>query len=155
MTSPYRSLCALSLMAIATCAGDSRAPLIMLDLDVPAEIARRAEARSAGDAAAPTPVLRLEDVELGAGERLSLELRDPDAARDDETGIFGQAATVGSGDGAYAPPVLPTTLVIPLNDNGCRFLAGKQHVRLALRVESDGARPPLRIARLRFETNGE
>ncbi|NJL29222.1 MAG: hypothetical protein HC897_15735 [Thermoanaerobaculia bacterium] len=45
--------------------------------------------------------------------------------------------------------------MIPLNDRGCRLLAGKQHVRLALRIETESDRPPLRFARARFDSGDE
>lgn len=154
MTGSYRSLRALSLILLATCAGDvDDNGLILLDLDVPAETSRRAEVRIEGNATAAVPTLWLEGVEIGTGERLTLELIDPDA--DPGTEVLGQAATVGQDDGAYQLPVLPTTLVIPLNDRGCQLLARQEKVQLALRVQTVGDRPPLRFARAYFDTGGE
>lgn len=155
MSNAHRPLWALALMAIATCGGERAEDLLRIDLEVPAEISRRAEARAAGDAAAPTPVLLLEDVEIGTGERLSLQLVDPDADPTNDLWLLAQATTVGTGDGSYGPPIQPTTLVFPLNERGCRLLAGKLRIRLALRVEATGERPPLRYARARFDTDGD
>ncbi|NJL29223.1 MAG: hypothetical protein HC897_15740 [Thermoanaerobaculia bacterium] len=76
MSNAHRPLWALALIAIATCGGERETDLVSIELEVPAETSRRAKARGAGDAAAPTPVLLLEDVELGSGERLSLQLVD-------------------------------------------------------------------------------
>ena len=123
-------------------------------LKVPKQIAAQQAARAAGDARAPSPVLMLEDVEVGAGEGLTIQVlgpAGPGASR--ARPVLGMAATVGPPQTAPKPPVRRMTLAVPLNEEGSRLLAGKSEVTLVLQVEDSPGRQ-LKFKRAYFDTGG-
>ena len=117
---------------------------VKLHLPVPASVAEDAEARASGDASAAPPILKLDGLEVGAGEGLTIEVRSTPAGA-----ILGEAGFVGQPQKTLAPPVQKFDLVIPLNAKGSELLAGKREVDIVLHVE-DSDRPPLQFDRAYF-----
>lgn len=149
-------LAALALPLLASACAKTGTPvgkLPVIEVQVPDEVARRALLRARGDLSAATPVLRLEGVEMGADERLTIDLVDAEAGGSAPS--LGRAATVGNGDGSYGPPIVTATLVFPLNELACQLIAGKERVRLALRVDAPDDRPQLKFLRATFADGGD
>jgi hypothetical protein len=125
-------------------------------LKVPKQVAAQQAARAAGDAAAPSPVLMLEGLELGSGEGLTIQVlgpAEPGASR--PRPVLGVAATVGPPQKALRAPLRHMTLAVPLNEKASRLLAGKSEVTLLLQVEDSPGRPPLKFKRAYFDTGEE
>ncbi|MEM1181884.1 MAG: hypothetical protein AAGM22_26295 [Acidobacteriota bacterium] len=151
MTRPARLLMLVSLPILAgACSGYGQEGTV-LEVPVPSEVARGAELRLASRSGGEAPVLLLEGVELGADERIKIQIVAADGG--DGAPVLAQASTVGNGDGVYGPPVAKTTLVFPVNARGCEVIAGQAAVKLRLRIESSKDRPPLQFDRLRFATD--
>ena len=122
-------------------------------LAVPEQVAAEAASRAAGDAAAPPPILMLEDLEVGDGEGLTILVLGPAGPGSSKPRpILGVAATVGTPQKVPKAPLRRLTLAVPLNDKASRLLAGKNEVSLTLPVEDSPGRPPLKLKRAYFET---
>jgi hypothetical protein len=121
-------------------------------LKVPKQVAAQQTARAAGNASAPSPVLMLEDVEVGADEGLTIQILGPAKPGSSEPRpVLGVAATVGQPQKVLKGPVRRMTLAVPLNDKASRLLAGKSEVTLVLQVEDSAGRPPLKFKRAYFD----
>ncbi|HEV8582510.1 MAG TPA: hypothetical protein VGX68_25880 [Thermoanaerobaculia bacterium] len=121
-------------------------------LAVPKQVAAEAAARASGNAAAPPPVLMLENLEVGAGEGLTIQVLGPaEPGSSKPRPVLGVAATVGSPQRVPKAPLRRLTLAVPLNDKASRLLAGKSEVSLTLQVEESPGRPPLKFKRAYFE----
>ncbi len=126
---------------------------IKIPLTVPKRVAAEAASRAAGNAAAPSPVLMLEDVEVGAGEGLSILVLGPPEPGTSRPGpMLGVASTVGRPQKVPAAPLRHMTLAVPLNDQGSRLLAGKSQVNLVLELDNSPGRTPLKFKRAYFDT---
>lgn len=134
------------------CASEPAAPTTVR-LAVPTRVADEAAARAHGDASAPSPVLILEDLEVGAGEALKIKVLAPSAPGPSGPGeILGVAAMVGTPRPVPAAPLRRVNLAVPLNELASRLLAGKTAVTLVLAVEGGSGRPPLTFKRAYFDT---
>lgn len=142
-----------AMVAALTCAAQPDASTTALLLEVPPEVARHAAARAEGDASSPPPILMLEELEVGAGEGLTLHVLGPADQPDPKTGepmVLAVAGTVGSPQNSPAAPVQVMDLVLPLDDDSLQLLVGKNEVRLTLRVVNSPGRPPLKFKRAYF-----
>jgi hypothetical protein len=138
----------VSFAALFMCAAEPKSEMT-LRLQVPANVASRANARASGDASAPTPVLMLEDVELIVGERVTIDVLGPADEQSGERPFLGSAATVGQ-EPTNPPRTELMTLVVPLNDIGAQLVAGKKEIALTLRLRGDAKRAPLKLKRAYF-----
>jgi hypothetical protein len=144
-----------AMVAALTCAAQPDGSTLPLLLKVPPEVSRHVAARAKGDASSPPPILMLEQVEVGAGEGLNIHVLGPADQPDPKTGepmILAVAGTVGSPQKAPEAPVQVMDLVIPLDDKALALLAGKEEIRLTLRVVNSPGRPPLKLKRAYFHT---
>jgi hypothetical protein len=117
---------------------------------IPREVAAQAAARAHGDAYAPLPVLVLEDVAIGRGEGMTLNVFGPADRRTKRRPLLAVTGLVGAGsDGIPSGPAQAMTLVIPLNDRAVPLVAGKKTITLTLQIEN-GRRPPLQFRRAFF-----
>lgn len=122
-------------------------------LTVPKQVAADAASRAAGNAAAPPPILMLEDLEVGDGEGLTIQVLGPaEPGSSKPRPVLGVAATVGSPQKDPKAPLRRLTLSVPLNEKASRLLAGKSEVSLTLQIEDSPGRPPLKFKRAYFET---
>jgi hypothetical protein len=123
-------------LAAAMCATAPSLPQTTLHLDVPAHVANRSA----------IPILHLEDVEIGAGEGLTIDVYD-----ENKRTILGVAALIGERQAQLQEPRERMTLVIPLNEAGSRAVDGKNHVVLHLVLRDSPGREPLQLRRALFE----
>jgi hypothetical protein len=126
-------------------------------LEVPKQVADHAAARITGNAAAPAPILVLEDLELGAGEGIEILVLGPVERQPGSPAtrpLLGTAGMVGRPQARPAAPLEHVTLPIALNDRASRLLAGKRAVTLTLQVDGSPGRPPLRFKRAYFDPGG-
>jgi hypothetical protein len=146
----------LMLMTAASCAAQPHGSM-SLRIPIPAQVSRHAAARAAGDAAAPAPVLMLEDLEVGDGEGLKLQILGPADPKTGKPGpVLAVASTVGSPQATPRPPLQRMTLAIPLNDRAVAYLQGKKEARLVLQVANSPGRPAPKFKRAYFhELPGE
>ena len=122
-------------------------------LTVPKTVAAQAAARAAGDASSPSPILMLEDLELGYGEGLTIDVLGPaEPGTDGPRTVLGVAAMVGPTQKELKAPLRYMTLAVPLNDKASQLLVGRSEVTLTLRLEDSPGRPPLKFKRAYFET---
>ena len=122
-------------------------------LTVPKKVAAQAAARAAGDASSPPPVLMLEDVEVGAGEGLTLRVLGPaERGSPGSRPVLAMSGTVGSNQKAPPGPVQHMTLAVPLDEKASRLLKGKSEITLTLQVEGRPGRPALKFKRAYFDT---
>ena len=132
---------------------------VTIRLEVPKQVAAQAASRAAGNAAAPAPILMLEDLELGAGEGIEILVLGP-AEPADRAGsprprpLLGTAGMVGERQARPAAPFERMTLAVALNDEASRLLAGRRSVTLTLQVDGSPGRPPLKFKRAYFDTGG-
>ncbi len=151
MRSPRYAFVWPAMVAALTCAAQPDASTPML-LQIPQEVAGHAAARAEGDASSPPPILVLEDLELGSGEGLTLQVLGPPDPETGERPVLAVSATVGSPQPVPETPLERMTLVVPLNDAASQLLAGKEEVELTLRVLNSPGRPALRMERAYFRT---
>jgi hypothetical protein len=120
-----------------------------LRLPVPKSVAFQAARRSAGDGAAPPPILMLEGLEVAAHETLEITVLGPPrgAGRGEVLAVTGM---VGSLRPTPAPGVQKVTMPVPLNDAAARLLADRSEVTLTLSVAGEPNRPPLKYDRAFF-----
>lgn len=78
--------------------------------------------------ATASPVLMLEDLEVRAGERMTIEVLGP--ARQ----VFAVSGLVGTGGSTENAPTEKMDLVIPLNDKAAPLMANRSEVTLTLRL---------------------
>jgi hypothetical protein len=135
---------AVIVLAAAMCSSHSL-PRTTLRLDVSERVAAHAAARANGDAAAPAPILMLEDIEIGAGEGLTIDVYGPDQRK-----VFGVAALVGARQSQLLEPRERMTLVVPLNDHAARAIAQSREITLTLVLRDSPGREPLAIRRAYF-----
>lgn len=127
-------------------AKQKEAGAVTLRLQIPPDVARHAAARAGGNASAPTPVLVLRNLVVGAGEGFTLDVFGPGGERLAVSGLVGQRQAVP------AEPVERMTLAVPLNDAGARLLSGRSEVALTLRLRDNPDRPALRFERAYFQS---
>jgi hypothetical protein len=121
-------------------------------LTVPKKVADEAAARAAGNAASPPPVLMLEDVELGAGEGLTIRVLGPaEGGTSPSRPLLAESGMVGSRQKVLQAPVQHMTLAVPLNEKASRLLKGKGEITLTLQVDGSPGRPPLKVKRAYFD----
>lgn len=148
------ALVSLGLLMCAAHHGDGSGTTVTLQ--VPERVAAQAAARSAGEASAPAPILVLENVELPAGEALSIVVHGPPEPGSTRTGPeLGRASMVGSHEKDPSAPPQRMTLVVPLGDEALRLLAGKREVTLTLKVEDGRGRSVPAFERAYFDRGEE
>lgn len=145
-----------AMAVVVTCAAQPHGSM-SLRIPIPAQVSRHAAQRGAGDAAAPAPVLMLEDLEVGDGEGLKLQILGPPDPRTGKPGpVLAVASTVGSPQATPRPPIQRMTLAVPLNDRAVAFLQGKKEVRLVIQVANSPGRAAPKFKRAYFhEPPGE
>jgi hypothetical protein len=122
-------------------------------LTVPKKVADQAAARAAGNAASPPPILKLEDVELGSGEGLTIRVLGPaEPGSSRSRPVLAESGMVGSRQKVLQAPVQKMTLAVPLNEQASRLLKGKSEITLTLQVDGSPGRPPLKVKRAYFDT---
>lgn len=139
------AIAAVALALTCTVADEPRGEMTIL-LDVPREVAEHAAARTRGDASSPPPILVLEKLVVGAGEGFTLEVFSADETLLAVSGVVGPRQT------ELAEPVERMTLVVPLNDEGSRLVAGRSEITLTLRLRDSPGRPPLQFERVYFQS---
>jgi hypothetical protein len=144
---PASTVLALLLIGAAPPGGPMK-----IEVEVPPGVAADAAARAGGNAAAPSPVLMLEGLELGYGEGLTLRVLAPPAAAGGVPEILAVSGLVGEPQRSPAAPLQHLTLAVPLNLKASRLLAGKRKIVLILEIEDDPGRPPLKFKRAYFDT---
>lgn len=155
------ALACLAVAAATTCAaggGESNGGKKTVRVEVPAEVEAAAAARRAGDAAAATPVLMLEGLEVVPGEALTVRVLGPapEGSEDEEGGeVLAVAATVGSSGADPSAPPERMTLALPFNDRGAHLVAAGGEVVLTLEVEGVPGRPELTFERAYFDEPGD
>lgn len=110
----------------------------VIELSIPQSVSQWAAAKMRGEHGAPTPVLWLEGIEVGADEGLRLEV--VRVGHREEQPILGSAATVGMPQDTPREPVESMTLVIPLTEAAAELLVDREEVVLVLRVASSKIR---------------
>lgn len=138
-------IAAVALALTCTVADEPRGEMT-IRLDVPREVAEHAAARTRGDASSPPPILVLEKLVVGAGEGFTLEIYGTD-----ET-LLAVSGLVGPRQAELAEPVERMTIVVPLNDEGSRLVAGRSEIELTLRLRDSPGRPPLQFERAYFQS---
>jgi len=123
----------LSVALAATCASQAT-DMTVLRVTVPA-------------ATGATPVLMLENVEIGAGEGMTIEVLGPPDPETKERAILAVSGLVGATQKELAEPRERMTLAIPLNEKGARLLEGKAEVTLTLRLRDSPGREKLKVGR--------
>jgi hypothetical protein len=83
---------------------------------------------------AATPVLMLEDLEVKAGERMTIEVLGPPDAKTKKQPVLAVSGLVGTGGSTENAPAEKMDIVIPLNDKAAPLMANRGEVTLTLRL---------------------
>lgn len=81
-----------------------------------------------------TPVLMLEDLEVKAGERMTIEVLGPPDAKSHAKPLLAVSGLVGTGGSTENAPTEKMELVIPLNEKAAPLMANHAEVTLTLRL---------------------
>lgn len=155
MRSLRRALLLLAVIGACMCAADDDA-IVTVSVTVPKPVAAQAGARLAGDTHAPTPILMLQDLEVGAGEGLTVHVLGPREPGSGKPGtLLAVASLVGSRQRSLAEPRKRMTMAVPLNDEGTRLVKGHSEVVLTLQVLGSPGRPALKFTRAYFDEGAE
>jgi hypothetical protein len=83
---------------------------------------------------AATPVLMLENLEVKAGERMTIEVLGPPDAKTKKQPVLAVSGLVGTGGSTDNAPTEKMDMVIPLNEKAAPLMAGRGEVTLTLRL---------------------
>ena len=81
-----------------------------------------------------TPALMLEDLEVKAGERMTIEVPGPPDAKSRARPLLAVSGLVGTGGSTENAPMEKMELVIPLNEKAAPLMASRGEVTLTLRL---------------------
>ena len=95
-----------------------------------------------------TPVLRVDGLEVRAGERMTIEVLD-----EKRRTILGVAGLVGSNHADPNAPVEMMNLVVPLNEKAARLMAKGGAITLTLRLRHPRRGASLKLERVYFDTS--
>lgn len=137
----------IAVVALAlTCTAAEPRREMTIRLDVPGEVAEQAAARTRGDASSPPPIVVFEKLVIGAGEGFTLEIYSADDT------LLAVSGLVGPRQAELVEPVERMTVVVPLNDEGSRLVAGRSEITLTLRLRDSPGRPPLQFERVYLQS---
>jgi hypothetical protein len=94
------------------------------------------------------PVLRLDGLEVRAGERMTIEVLDAKSRT-----VLGLAGLVGSNQADPHAPVETMNLVVPLNEKAARLMAKSGQITLTLRLRHPRRGASLKVKRVYFDTS--
>lgn len=138
------------ILALAIVAFDTaRASDTTLRLTVPPSVASHAARRASGDATARLPILVLEGVEEAPDEALEITVLGPPGEAGSPR-VLAVTGSVGSFEGTSRRPVQKVRLIVPLNEEAAKLLAGRDEVTLTLRVADGAKRRALKFERAFF-----
>jgi hypothetical protein len=94
----------------------------------------------------------LEDLEVGAGEGLTVHVLGPAEPGSRKPGVLlAVASLVGSRQRSLAEPRKRMTLAVPLNEEAARLVKGRSEVYLTLQVLGSPGRPALEFTKAYFD----
>lgn len=104
---------------------------------VPKEVSALAESRLAANSQTPPPVLVLQGLESPLNEGANIQVLGEPQPGAKERPVLGVAGLVGSPSASAGTSSEKINILVPLNDEAARLLAGKSEINLVLRVEGD------------------